>query len=151
MLKLWRLHESLFQWTSERPWKGAVTASRVVASDTPNINYPNGDSYTGDPKWQDKPGMKKKRQEFVRCGLCWWKVRFVAPVVSASATAQTTVTKDNNNNGRNGSFFTWLATWRRWPVIIASPRGQLAEAIGTTGRVSNAIGYRHDRSGLQHR
>ena len=26
-----------------------------------------------------------------------------------------------------------------------------AEAIGTTGRVSNAIGYRHDRSGLQHR
>ena len=26
---------------------------------------------------------------------------------------------------------------------------QMAEAIGTTGRVSNAIGYRHDRSGLQ--
>ena len=25
----------------------------------------------------------------------------------------------------------------------------MAEAIGTTGRVSNAIGYRHDRSGLQ--
>ena len=28
---------------------------------------------------------------------------------------------------------------------------RMAEAIGTTGRVSNAIGYRHDRSGLQHR
>ena len=24
-------------------------------------------------------------------------------------------------------------------------------SIGTTGRVSNAIGYRHDRSGLQRR
>ena len=41
------------------------------------------------------------------------------------------VTEDcfnNNNNGRNGSCLTWLATSleekRRWLIINASPRGQ---------------------------
>ena len=38
---------------------------------------------------------------------------------------------DNNNNGRNGSCLTWLATSleekRRWLVINASPRGQCSK------------------------
>ena len=37
----------------------------------------------------------------------------------------------NNNNGRNGSCLTWLATSleekRRWLVINASPRGQCSK------------------------
>ena len=38
---------------------------------------------------------------------------------------------NNNNNGRNGSCLTWLATSleekRRWLVINASPRGQCSK------------------------
>ena len=38
---------------------------------------------------------------------------------------------DYNNNGRNGSCLTWLATSleekRRWLVINASPRGQCSK------------------------
>ena len=37
----------------------------------------------------------------------------------------------NNNNGRNGSCLTWLATSleekRRWLIINASPRGQCSK------------------------
>ena len=40
---------------------------------------------------------------------------------------------DNNNNGRNGSCLTWLATSleekRRWLIINASPRGQCSKYI----------------------
>ena len=38
---------------------------------------------------------------------------------------------DNNNNGRNGSFFNvagyLIEERRRWPVITASPRGQCSK------------------------
>ena len=37
----------------------------------------------------------------------------------------------------------------RMLMTLSKCKKKLAEAIGTTGRVSNAIGYRHDRSGLQ--
>ena len=40
-------------------------------------------------------------------------------------------TDNNNNNGRNGSCLTWLATsleeQRRWLIINASPRGQCSK------------------------
>ena len=40
---------------------------------------------------------------------------------------------NNNNNGRNGSCLTWLATSleekRRWLIINASPRGQCSKLI----------------------
>ncbi len=49
-LKPCRLRECLFQWTSDRPRKRAVSASRLVASDTPNSDNPNGDNcgHSGD-------------------------------------------------------------------------------------------------------
>ena len=41
------------------------------------------------------------------------------------------VQNSNNNNGRNGSCLTWLATSleekRRWHIINASPRGQCSK------------------------
>ena len=45
-----RLHECLFQWTSDRPRKGAVIASRLVASDPPNSYNLNSDNcgHSGD-------------------------------------------------------------------------------------------------------
>ena len=43
-LKRCRLRECLFQWTSNRPRKGAVTASRLVARDTPNSDNLNGEN-----------------------------------------------------------------------------------------------------------
>ena len=48
--KPYRPRECLFQWTSYRPRKGAVTASRLVASDTPNSDKLNGDNcgHSGD-------------------------------------------------------------------------------------------------------
>ena len=43
-LKLCRLYECLFQWTRDRPRKWAITALRLVASDTPNSDNLNGDN-----------------------------------------------------------------------------------------------------------
>ena len=44
---------------------------------------------------------------------------------------QTGYNNINNNNGRNGSCLTWLATSleekRRWLIINASPRGQCSK------------------------
>ena len=50
VLKPCHLHECLFQLTSDRPRKGAATASRLVASDTPNSDNLNGDNcgHSGD-------------------------------------------------------------------------------------------------------
>ena len=43
-LKPCRLRECLFQWTTDRPREGAVTASRLVAIDTPNSDNLNSDN-----------------------------------------------------------------------------------------------------------
>ena len=61
-LKPGRLRECLFQWARDRPQKGAVTASWLVASDAPNSDNLNGDNcgHSGDRLGQN--GKKATRQ-----------------------------------------------------------------------------------------
>ena len=54
-LKPCRRRECIFQWTSDRPRKGAVPSSRLVASYTPNSDNLNGDNcgHSGDSLTQN--------------------------------------------------------------------------------------------------
>ena len=69
-LKPSRLRECLFQWTSDRPRVGAVTASRLVAIDTPNSDNLNGDNcgHSGDSLSQN--GEKPTIQNGDNDSLC---------------------------------------------------------------------------------